>query len=119
LIHPIEDRRLADVLTDELQDSQGELFKWFARQIPHMPPKAYCWGGEMEETARAFADLGLPPRMLEGAAALYRLVGQREVGAEVPDALSSRQRLPGVFMLAQGGSGALQCVPDGQECPGG
>lgn len=71
--------------SDELQDSQGELFKWFARQIPHMPPKAYCWVGEMEEIARTFADLGLPPRMLEGAAALYRLVGQRELGAETPE----------------------------------
>jgi hypothetical protein len=85
LRHPIEDRLLADVLTDELQDSQGELFKWFARQIPRMPPKVYRWVGEMEEIARTFAGLGLPARMLEGAAALYRLVGQRELGAETPE----------------------------------
>jgi Domain of unknown function (DUF1932) len=37
---------------------------------------------EMEEIARTFADLGLPPQMLEGAAALYRLVGQTELGTE-------------------------------------
>ena len=50
-----------------------------------MPPKAYRWAGEMEEIACTFADLGLPPQMLEGAAALYRLVGQTELGAETPE----------------------------------
>jgi 3-hydroxyisobutyrate dehydrogenase-like beta-hydroxyacid dehydrogenase len=76
---------LADVLTIELRDSQGALFQWFERQIPRMPPKAYRWAGEMEEIACTFADLGLPPQMLEGAAALYRLVGQTELGAETPE----------------------------------
>ena len=76
---------LADVLINELQDSQGELFQWFERQIPRMPPKAYRWVGEMEEIARTFADLGLPPQMLEGAAALYRLVEQTELGTETPE----------------------------------
>src|SRR5260370_21939249 len=76
---------LADVLINELQDSQGELFQWFERQIPRMPPKAYRWVGEMEEIARTFADLGLPPQMLEGAAALYRLGEQTELGTETPE----------------------------------
>jgi 3-hydroxyisobutyrate dehydrogenase-like beta-hydroxyacid dehydrogenase len=76
---------LADVLTNELQDSQRALFQWFERQIPRMPPKAYRWAGEMEEIACTFADLGLPPQLLEGAAALYRLVGQTELGAETPE----------------------------------
>jgi 3-hydroxyisobutyrate dehydrogenase-like beta-hydroxyacid dehydrogenase len=76
---------LADVLTDELRDSQGALFQWFERQIPSMPPKAYRWVGEMEEIARTFADLDLPPQMLEGAAALYRLVERTELGRETPE----------------------------------
>ncbi len=76
---------LADVLINELQDSQGELFQWFERQIPRMPPKAYRWVGEMEEIARTFADLGRLPQMLEGAAALYRLVEQTELGTETPE----------------------------------
>jgi hypothetical protein len=36
---------------------------------------------------------------------------------EVPDAPSSSQQLPGVFMLAQSGSGALPYALDGQEGP--
>lgn len=182
--------------TNELRDSRGALFQWFERQIPRMPPKAYRWVGEMEEIAHTFVDLGLPPQMVEGTAALYRLVGQTELGvetpekrhlgqtleegvdilafalaernrspvtmscrtlaiafsqekltpttwrlsshqgpislpfvllwsqkearcrvAEVPDAPLSSQQLPGVFMLAQSGSGALPYAPDGQEGP--
>jgi 3-hydroxyisobutyrate dehydrogenase-like beta-hydroxyacid dehydrogenase len=76
---------LTDFLTGELRESQPELFAWFERQVPRMPPKAYRWVGEMEEIARTFADLGLPPQMLEGAAALYRLVEQTELGAETPE----------------------------------
>jgi 3-hydroxyisobutyrate dehydrogenase-like beta-hydroxyacid dehydrogenase len=76
---------LTEILTGELRESQAELLGWFERQIPRMPPKVYRWVGEMEEIARTFADLGLPPQMLEGAAALYRLVERTELGAETPE----------------------------------
>lgn len=76
---------LTETLTSELRESQAELLQWFERQVPRMPPKAYRWVGEMEEIARTFADLGLPSQMLEGAAALYRLVEQTELGVETPE----------------------------------
>jgi 3-hydroxyisobutyrate dehydrogenase-like beta-hydroxyacid dehydrogenase len=76
---------LSETLIGELRESQAGLFAWFERQVPRMPPKAYRWVGEMEEIARTFADLGLPAQMLEGAAALYRLVEQTELGAETPE----------------------------------
>jgi 3-hydroxyisobutyrate dehydrogenase-like beta-hydroxyacid dehydrogenase len=41
------------------------------RSLPSMPPKAYRWIGEMEEIAHCFEDLGLPGRMLLGAADVY------------------------------------------------
>lgn len=50
-----------------------------------MPPKAYRWVGEMEEIAATFADLGLTPRLLEGAADVYRLVARSPLGAETPE----------------------------------
>ena len=43
--------------------------------IPAMPRRARRWVGEMEEIAATFAGLGLTPRILEGAADLYRIVG--------------------------------------------
>jgi 3-hydroxyisobutyrate dehydrogenase-like beta-hydroxyacid dehydrogenase len=76
---------LSETYIGELRGSQAELLGWFERQVPRMPPKAYRWVGEMEEIARTFADLGLPPQMLEGAAALYRLVEQTELGTETPE----------------------------------
>ncbi len=90
---------LADVLTDELRDSQTALFQWFERQVPRMPPKASRWVGEMEEIARTFADLGLPPQMLEGAAALYRLVEQTELGTETPEERHRGQTLEEVTAI--------------------
>jgi 3-hydroxyisobutyrate dehydrogenase-like beta-hydroxyacid dehydrogenase len=45
--------------------------RFVERALPNMPPKAYRWIGEMEEIARCFEDLGLPGRMLMGAADVY------------------------------------------------
>jgi Domain of unknown function (DUF1932) len=94
---------VVSILTDELHDSQGALLEWIERQVPRMPPKAYRWVGEMEEIARTFADVGLPPQMLEGAAALYRLVEQTELGTETPEERHQGQTLQEVMaILAEG-----------------
>ncbi|GLV60163.1 6-phosphogluconate dehydrogenase [Dictyobacter sp. S3.2.2.5] len=76
---------IGEALTGELKMSQATLLSMFERQIPGMPPKAYRWVGEMEEIAQTFGDLGLPPQMLQGAANVYRLVEQTELGAEIPE----------------------------------
>lgn len=47
-----------------------------AAAIPSMPRRARRWVGEMEEIAATFAALGLTPRILEGAADMYRLVSE-------------------------------------------
>jgi 3-hydroxyisobutyrate dehydrogenase-like beta-hydroxyacid dehydrogenase len=41
------------------------------RALPSMPPKAYRWIGEMEEIALCFEELGLPGRLMMGAADVY------------------------------------------------
>jgi 3-hydroxyisobutyrate dehydrogenase-like beta-hydroxyacid dehydrogenase len=84
---------LSDALAAELQSSQPVLYRMFQGGVPAMPPKAYRWVGEMEEIARTFADLGLPPQMLEGAAAIYRFVEQTELGREIPEARQRGQTL--------------------------
>lgn len=84
---------LNDALAAELQSSQSMLYRLFERSVPGMPPKAYRWVGEMEEIARTYADLGLPPQMLEGAAAIYRFVERTPLGAEVPEERQHGQTL--------------------------
>jgi 3-hydroxyisobutyrate dehydrogenase-like beta-hydroxyacid dehydrogenase len=45
--------------------------KFVERMLPSMPPKAYRWIGEMEEIARCFEEVGLPGRLMMGAADVY------------------------------------------------
>ncbi len=64
---------LSEALLAELGDAQ--LPRQLMDGVPTMPRRARRWTGEMEEIARTFADLGLTPRIFEGAADIYRLVG--------------------------------------------
>jgi 3-hydroxyisobutyrate dehydrogenase-like beta-hydroxyacid dehydrogenase len=99
---------LNDALAAELQSSRPVLYRMFQDGVPAMPPKAYRWVGEMEEIARTFADLGLPPRMLEGVAAIYRFVEQTELGREIPEARQRGQTLEEVTDIL---SAALDAKP--------
>jgi Domain of unknown function (DUF1932)/NADP oxidoreductase coenzyme F420-dependent len=64
---------VAGALREELADSQPQ-FLAGARGLPGVVPKAYRWVAEMEEIAATFEQVGLTPRMLLGAADVYRLV---------------------------------------------
>ena len=77
---------VADSLRAEMSSSLPALLDFASRSIPAMPPKAYRWTGEMEEIAQTFASVGLPPAMLQGAADVYRFVGQSPLGAERTEA---------------------------------
>jgi 3-hydroxyisobutyrate dehydrogenase-like beta-hydroxyacid dehydrogenase len=90
---------LSGPLRAELADSQPELFAWIAHTVPRMPPKAYRWVGEMEEIAATFAHVGLTPRIHQGAAELYRFVGETPLGAETPEARQRGQTLDEVIAI--------------------
>ncbi|QBD75772.1 NAD(P)-dependent oxidoreductase [Ktedonosporobacter rubrisoli] len=94
---------LQEALLAELQDLP--VFASLKRSVPGMPPKAYRWVGEMQEIARTFADLGLPPQMPEGAAALYSFVESTELGLETPE---QRQRGQTLEEVAEILAAALQ-----------
>jgi len=76
---------LYDGLIDELGLSQGDRLAGMERGIPSMPVKAKRWIGEMEEIAKTFGDLNLTPKMYEGAADMYRLVGETPLAEETPE----------------------------------
>ncbi|HEV8468982.1 MAG TPA: DUF1932 domain-containing protein [Candidatus Limnocylindria bacterium] len=80
-------------LAKELTDGQSRHREIMARQIPRMPTVAHRWVGEMEEIAKTFAELGLTPRILEGAADLYRFAAASPVGAERPETRDMRRGL--------------------------
>src|SRR5207302_6399920 len=60
------------LLAEQTQSADVAAVRRFVeRALPTMPPKAYRWIGEMEEIARCFEDLGLPGRLMLGAADVY------------------------------------------------
>ncbi|MGH2561316.1 MAG: DUF1932 domain-containing protein [Thermomicrobiales bacterium] len=76
---------LADQLRAEQEETMTAVLGWLRNSLPTMPPKAYRWVGEMEEIAQTFDDLGLTPRILLGAADIYRFVADTPIGHESPE----------------------------------
>ena len=67
---------LHDALLAEFALSRGETAERLMGAIPGMPRRARRWVGEMEEIAATFEALGLTPRIMQGAADLFRFVGE-------------------------------------------
>jgi hypothetical protein len=63
---------------------ENPVYKAQKRGIPMMPHRARRWVGEMEEIALTFKTLGMTPRILEGAADMYRFVGGTKLGDQTP-----------------------------------
>ena len=78
-----------DVLMTELETSQKAMLKFAQDSLQQMPPKAHRWIGEMNELAATYQGIGLTPRMLAGAADMYRDVSQTTLGHESPKTSAS------------------------------
>lgn len=76
---------VADALTTEFELSQSPFLQQMNRSLPGMPPKAHRWVGEMEEIAQTFAQVGLTPQILAGAADMYRLVSETSLAERTPE----------------------------------
>lgn len=73
-------------LEDALDNMLGDnvTYKAQKRGIPIMPHRSRRWVGEMEEIALTFKTLGMTPKILEGAADMYRFVGGTKLGDQMP-----------------------------------
>jgi 3-hydroxyisobutyrate dehydrogenase-like beta-hydroxyacid dehydrogenase len=87
---------LEEALRAEQRETMAEVLTVLERAVPGMPPKAYRWVGEMEEIAVCFDDLGLTPRLFQGAADLYRFVADTPLGRETPEGRDHGRDLDGV-----------------------
>jgi 3-hydroxyisobutyrate dehydrogenase-like beta-hydroxyacid dehydrogenase len=87
---------LDEVLRAEQRESIPDVLGWLERSLPPMPPKAYRWVGEMEEIAACFADLGLTPNILRGAADIYRFVAETPLGRESPEGRDPERGMDGI-----------------------
>ena len=66
---------LSEALMAELGDGASVI-----SGLADMPRRSRRWVGEMEEIAATFAGIGLTPKIMEGAADMYRLVGGTPLG---------------------------------------
>ena len=81
---------LYEPLLKEFQLSQSDRYASMERALPKLPSKARRWVGEMEEIAKTFGDLGLTPKIYQGAADMYRFVGETQLADETEGLDKSR-----------------------------
>ena len=93
---------VSDALAAEFKLSQKALYDRMERGLPSMPTKAKRWIGEMEEISDTFADVGLTPNILTGAADMYRLVSETHLADIPPEQRDKFPNLEGLIaVLAQ------------------
>jgi 3-hydroxyisobutyrate dehydrogenase-like beta-hydroxyacid dehydrogenase len=103
---------LDEHLRQEMLDSQPALRQWLSKSMLGMPPKAHRWIGEMEEIAATFEQVGLTPKILLGAADMYRWIATTEPGHETPENRDKNRDLDGlVAVLAD----SLTAAPTGRQ----
>jgi 3-hydroxyisobutyrate dehydrogenase-like beta-hydroxyacid dehydrogenase len=71
-------------LEQEFQGSQQQTIRRMQR-LPAVPIKSRRFVGEMEEIAKTFQGVGLTPKMLAGAADMYRFVGGTHLADRTPE----------------------------------
>ena len=79
-------------LETEFRESQPDLYDWVVSRSVSMPPKAYRWVPEMLEIAKTFEDVGMTPRILQGAADMYEMIAKTPLGRESPEEARDRGR---------------------------
>jgi 3-hydroxyisobutyrate dehydrogenase-like beta-hydroxyacid dehydrogenase len=73
--------------------AESEQLRQRTAGVATMTGKAHRWIAEMEEIARTFNDVGLTPRLFEGAADVYRAVAASPLGGERPETLDTSRGL--------------------------
>jgi 3-hydroxyisobutyrate dehydrogenase-like beta-hydroxyacid dehydrogenase len=76
---------VSEALRNEFQYSQPAMYERMERGIPGMPTKSRRFVGEMEQISQTFEHIGLTPRILAGAADMYRFVGETQLADRTPE----------------------------------
>ena len=76
---------VSEALGEEFKLSQSALYERMEQSLPSMPPKSRRWIGEMEEISATFEHVGLTPKILAGAADMYRFVGESHLADLSPE----------------------------------
>lgn len=85
LLTAAETLGISEALRQQFQQSQARLYELMVQRVPGMPMKSRRWIGEMEEIAKTFEHVGLTPKILTGAADLYRFVAATDLADRTPE----------------------------------
>ncbi len=80
-------RRLGveEILEQQMRETRSDVHDWILKVMPVMPPKAYRWVPEMLQIAQTFEDVGMTPRLFQGAADMYEMVAATALGKQTPE----------------------------------
>ena len=84
---------LTQELHAEFKSSQPEVFARMESGLPGLPANAHRWVGEMEEIAATFDGVGVTPGFHQGAAEVYRLLGETPFANETPETIDRSRTL--------------------------
>ena len=84
---------LSKELLAEFQSSQPAVHQRMEGWLPGLPAKSNRWISEMQEIEATFDGLGLTPRIFQGVADIYRLVGSTPMGEETPESRDESRTL--------------------------
>ncbi len=90
---------LYEALMGEWQISQKNRHDSLSRSLQSIPSKSRRWVGEMEEIAKTFSSVGLTPKILEGAADLYRFVSKNPIADETPETIDRNRTLEQLIQI--------------------
>ena len=76
---------VSEALQSEFQYSQSALYERMERGLPGIATKSRRFAGEMEQISQAFEHVGLTPKILAGAADMYRFVGGTHLADRMPE----------------------------------
>ena len=93
---------VSQALEQEFRWSQPMLYERMERGLPRMPMKSRRWVGEMQEIARTFEQVGLTPKVLAGAADMYRFVGATHLAERTPEDTDPLPTLPQMISTLAG-----------------
>lgn len=79
-------------LEAEFGESLAQIYDWLIASMPRMPPKAHRWVPEMRQIAMTFAELGMTPKIHEGAVEMYEFVAGTALGRESPEQAREHKR---------------------------
>lgn len=90
---------LYESLVNLFMETQSVQYERMKRSVPSMPNRSRRWVSEMEEISKTYESLGMTPKIYQGAADLYRVIGGTSLAEETPETRDRARTLRQIIEL--------------------